>query len=154
MAEPHEHTEHRAPAGRGWLKWLLGLLIGAAVVAYVVKQLPGQAYPTDLSRIGAGTATLVLARDIGFVGGAEVMELMNELRPSYSGRMEFLATNLKLEAGAAFAAEHGMRDGSVVMFDAQGRRRGVLHMPPTADSLRAAIDQVLAAQDGAAPQAR
>ena len=146
MAESKDMSVNSAPTGRAWLKWLLGLLIGGAAAFYIVQQLPGQGYPTDLSRVGAGTPTLVLARDGGFIGGAEVMELMNDMRADYTSRMDFLVTNLKLQEGANFAAQHGARDGSVMFFDSEGRRRGVMHMPPNAATLRAAIDKVLAAE--------
>ena len=62
------------------MKWPLILLSIVAVALLLWQALPGAAYPTDLSRVGAGRPTLVLAQDNNYVGGAEVMELMNGIR--------------------------------------------------------------------------
>jgi hypothetical protein len=129
----------RTPA-RTWLRWLLGLAAAAAMSVYVWQQLPGAAYPTDLTRVGAGTPTLVLMHDLGFVAGGEVMERMNHLRADYAGRVDFLVANLKTPTGAAFAQRHGVRDGTVLLFSADGRPTGVLHQPDSAQ-LRSALDK-------------
>ena len=128
--------------GRAWLRWLLGLTAAAVTAVYVWQQLPGAAYPTDLTRVGAGTPTLVLTHDNGFVAGGEVMERMNHLRADYAGRVDFLVANLKMPDGAAFAKRHGVWDGTVLLFSADGRPAGVLHQPDTAQ-LRQALDQAI-----------
>jgi hypothetical protein len=131
----------RSPVSRG-LRWLLGLLIGSAVAFYIWQQLPGAGYPTDMTRVGAGVPTLVLAHDSGYVGGSEVMERMNGLRADYAGRVDFLVAHLRMADGAAFAQRHGARDGTVLLFSADGRKVGVLHLP-NVDELRQALDHTL-----------
>lgn len=126
--------------GRRALRWLLGLAAAAATTFFVWQQLPGAAYPTDLTRVGAGTPTLVLTYDNGYLAGGEVMHRMNDLRADYSGRVEFLVANVKIPAGAAFAQRHGVRDGAVLLFNADGRPAGVLFQPDSAE-LRFALDQ-------------
>ena len=74
-------------AGNSWLRRLLILLAMVAVGGDIWQQLPGAGYPTDLTRVGAGTPTLVLAHDNSYLGGAAVMELMNDLRGDYAGRV-------------------------------------------------------------------
>jgi hypothetical protein len=127
--------------GRRWLRWLLSLLAAVAVGFYIWQQLPGAAYPTDLTRVGTGTPTLVLAHDSGYVGGAEVMEHLNDLRALYAGRVDFLVAHLQMPDGAAFAKRHGAQDGTVLLFGADGRSLGALHLPSSAE-LRRALDQV------------
>jgi len=135
------HTsEARTVPGRVWLRWLLGLTAAAAVSLYVWQQLPGAAYPTDLTRVGAGTPTLVLMHDLGYIAGGEVMERMNHLRADYAGRVDFLVANLKTPTGAAFGERYGVRDGTVLLFTADGGPAGVLHQPDSAQ-LRLALDQ-------------
>jgi len=134
-------TPEASPAPRrAWLRWLLGLTAAAAAALYIWQQLPGAGYPTDLTRVGAGTPTLVLTHDNGFVAGGEVMERMNHLRADYAGRVDFLVANVKVPLGAAFAQRHGVRDGTVLLFSADGRPAGVLHQPDSAQ-LRRALDQ-------------
>ena len=96
-----------------WAKTLLTLAIMIVVGALIISQLPRGAFPTDLSRIGQGTPALVVARDINFLAGAEVMDLLNSIRPEYHDRVEFLAAHLGHPDGQAFARRHDMRDGTV-----------------------------------------
>jgi thioredoxin-like negative regulator of GroEL len=132
------------PAAASWprrLKLPLILLALAGVAALLWQALPRGAYPTDLSRIGVGQPVLVLAHDAHYVGGAEVMELLNGIRGDYQGRVDFLVANLALQDAQVFAARHGARDATVLLFAADGRRVGVLQQPQSADELRRALAQ-------------
>ena len=122
-----------------WFKWPLILLAFAAVAGLLWQALPGAAYPTDLSRIGAGRPTLVLAHDSNYAGGAEVMELMNGIRGEYAGRVDFLVAHLAMADAQAFAGRHGAHDGTVLLFAGDGRRVGMLQQPQSADELRRAL---------------
>jgi len=132
-------------AANRWLRWPLGLLASAAVLFYIWQQLPGAGYPTDLTRVGAGVPTLVLAHDSGYVGGSEVMERMNNLRADYAGRVDFLVARLQMADGAAFADRHDVGDGAVLLFTADGRKLGTLYLPDT-EQLRGALDQASGGQ--------
>jgi hypothetical protein len=128
---------------RRWLKWPLILLALAGVAAFLWQALPRGAYPTDLSRVGAGRPVLVLAHDTNYVGSATVMELMNGIRGDYAERVDFLVAHLAMADAQAFAERHAARDGTVLLFAADGRRVGVLHLPQSAsaDELRRALAQ-------------
>jgi hypothetical protein len=118
----------------------VGVVVGA--LALLVSQLPRGAFSTDLSGIGQGTPALVVARDKNYLAGAEVMDLVNTIRPEYEGRVAFLAAHLGHPDGQAFARRHDMEDAVVVIFDADGSPTGRLIIPQTADELRAALDVV------------
>jgi len=137
----NETTDPSAGRGPRWLKWPLILLALASVGALLWQALPGGAYPTDLSRIGAGRPVLVLAHDTNYVGGAEVMELMNGIRADYAARVDFLVAHLAMADAQAFAARHEASDGTVLLFAADGRRVGMLYQPQSADELRRALAQ-------------
>jgi len=124
-----------------WIKWLLILLLLTSASAFIWQQLPGAGYSTDLTRVGAGQPTLVLAQHGHYVGGAEVMELMNSIRSEYIGRVEFLVANLQMPDGRAFAERHAAGDGTVMLFDRDGRRLGLLHQPTSSAQLRGALAQ-------------
>jgi hypothetical protein len=110
-----------------WSKPALSLLFVAIVASLIWSQLPGAAYPTDLSRIGAGRPALVLAHDANHVGGMEVMELMNAVRPDYAERVEFLVAHLGMADGRAFAERHAAADGTVLLFATDGRHLETMH---------------------------
>jgi len=132
LAQPFGHPQR-------WIKRSLILLAIVAVGALLWQQLPGAAYPTDLTRVGAGRATLVLIHDNRYVGGAEVMELMNGIRADYAVRVDFLVASVALPDAQAFAEHHAARDGTVLLFAGDGRRVGVLHTPRNSDELRHAL---------------
>jgi len=134
----NETTDPSASRGPRWLRWSLILLALASVGALLWQALPGGAYPTDLSRVGAGRPVLVLAHDTNYVGGAEVM---NGIRADYAGRVDFLVAHLSMADAQAFAARHEASDGTVLLFAGDGRRVGVLYQPQSADELRSALAQ-------------
>ena len=121
------------------MKWPLILLSIVAVALLLWQALPGGAYPTDLSRVGAGRPTLVLAQNNNYVGGAEVMELMNGIRGEYAERVDFLVAHLGMADAQVFAGRHGARDGTVLLFSGDGRCVGMLQQPQSADELRRAL---------------
>jgi hypothetical protein len=120
----------------GWGKVLITLAVIFGAGALIFTQLPRGAFPTDLSRIGQGSPALVVARDINFVAGAEVMDLLNTVRPEYSDRVEFLAVNLGNPQGQGFARQHRMRDGTVVLFSGDGTRISAIDVPRTQGEVR------------------
>jgi hypothetical protein len=123
----------------GWAKALITLAVIIGAGALIFTQLPRGAFPTDLSRVGQGTPALVVARDINFLAGAEVMDLLSTIRPEYGDRVQFLAAHLGHPDGQAFARRHDMRDGTVVLFSADGSRLATLRAPETAAEIRRAL---------------
>ncbi len=118
--------------------------LAVAVGSFLWNQLPDGSYPTDLSRIGQGQPALVLAIDSNYSGGASVMELLNTVRHDFAGSVQFLVASMALPNGQNFARQHQVGDGSVLLFDAQGRRVAVIHGPRTPDELRQVLRQALA----------
>jgi hypothetical protein len=131
----------RAAAGmsRG-VKGLITIAVIVAATAVIFTQLPKGALPTDLSRIGQGVPALVVARDINYVAGGEVMDLMAAMRPHYGDRLEFLVAHLGRPEGQDFARRYSARDGTVVLFAADGSRLTSLHAPQTEAEIRRALE--------------
>ncbi len=127
----------------GWIKFLITLLIIGGVGSFIWSQLPSGAYPTDLSRIGTGQPALVLAFDMNYGGGMAVMELMNEIRGEYTGKVDFLVAHLGMADGQAFANKHGASDGTIMLFTANGTPSGKLYHPQSVDALRQALNNAL-----------
>jgi hypothetical protein len=137
--------DDKTKSGSGKPRWPRALITVAVVVgalALLFTQLPRGAFSTDLSRIGQGTPALVVARDSNYLAGAEVMDLINIIRPEYEGRVEFLAAHLGHPDGQDFARRHDMEDAVVVVFGADGSPAARLVIPQTAEELRAALDVV------------
>ena len=124
-----------------WRKRLLTLAFIAGVGSFIWGQLPDGGYPTDLTKIGTGRPALVLAHDSNYAGGIAVMSLMNEIRHDYAERVDFLIAHLGMADGQEFARHHGVRDGVVVLFAADGQRVGILEQPQNIEALRGALRQ-------------
>lgn len=133
-------SNNRPTAWSRWSKLMITLLVVASVGSVVWSQLPRGAYPTDLSRIGAGRPALVLAHDANYASGMAVMELMNAIRDDYAGQVEFLVAHLGMAEGQAFASLHAARDGTVLLFAGDGTRVSILNQPQTVGELRRALD--------------
>jgi hypothetical protein len=127
----------------GWTRFLITLLIIAGVGGFVWTQLPSGSYPTDVSRVGSGQPTLVLAYDMNYGGGMAVMELLNEIRADYAGKVDFLVAHLGMADGQAFANKHGASDGTVMLFTGDGTPGGKLYHPESVDALHQALNNVL-----------
>lgn len=139
--EQQQQPQPAESAGSPWRRRLIttGLIVGIGTLVW--SQLPKGSYPTDLSRIGQGQAALVLTMDSNYLAGATVMGLLDELRHDFADSVQFLVASMALQDGQAFAQRHQTVDGSVVLFDAQGRRVAVLHSPQTQDEVRKALRQ-------------
>lgn len=119
---------------------LITIAIIIAATALIYTQLPKGALSTDLSRIGQGAPALVVARDINYVAGGEVMDLMVAMRPHYGDRLEFRVAHLGRPEGQDFARRYSARDGTVVLFAADGSRLTSLHAPQTEAEIRGALE--------------
>lgn len=131
-----------------WGKGLIYLFIIGAVGALIWSQLPRGAYPTDLTRVGAGRPALVLAYDINTMGGMETMEQLDILRGDYADRVEFLVASLGMADGQDFARRYGAVNGSVMLFSGAGSHVRTIHLPLNSDMLRLALEEIAAGQPG------
>lgn len=137
---PPSHPHPVSP----WRRRLIATAIVVASAVLIWSQLPKGSYPTDLSRIGQGQAALVLAMDSNYLAGASVMHLLNDVRHDFAESVQFLVASMALPDGQAFAQQHGVNDGMLVLFDAQGRRLAVLPPPQSEAELRQALRSAFA----------
>jgi hypothetical protein len=141
---PTPADPNRVQAARpGWRRRLLLTLGVFAAGAFIWSQLPSGSYSTDLSGIGKGRPAVVLTQDPGYVGGAEVMELLNAIRADYEPRVAFKIAHLAYADAQDFARRHGADDGTVLLFAADGSQVGVLHQPRSTEVLRQALDKAV-----------
>ncbi|AHF00030.1 hypothetical protein [Thioalkalivibrio paradoxus] len=132
-----------APGIPGWAKVLITVVVLVGAAALIFTQLPRGAFSTDLSLIGQGKPVAVVARDISFVAGGEVMDLMNTVRHEYVDRMEFLVAHLGRPEGQAFARNYDAADGTLVVFSADGTPVTSVRAPRTDAELRRALDSAI-----------
>lgn len=127
------------------IKWAVGglFLLFAAAAA---MNLP-RGYSDDLSRIGKGTAAVVLIRDKNAVQSFDLLNALDGVRGQYSGKVEFLLTDFNTEQGKAFIEANNAAKATLVLLDADGNFVKILRAPQTAASLA----QEIAASFGVNP---
>lgn len=133
-------SRKKVPRLPRWIRPVTAILL-AGFLIFVWSRLPSGAYPTDLTRVGAGRPVLVLALDSNSTRGVAVMDLMNLIRGDYAERVDFVVANLGLADGQDFARRYAAVDGTVVLFAADGRVAAVLQQTKSVEDLRQALDQ-------------
>jgi hypothetical protein len=122
----------------------LVVLICLAVIGAVLWQLlPKASFSSDISQVGQGKPALVMLREVHVMGGELVMDQMQAVYPEFENDMVFLVVHTGHPDGQLFASTHNIRDGSLVLFDAQGRPLGVSGRPDNINELRQFIRQNL-----------
>jgi hypothetical protein len=117
------------------------VLVGGALVALL--QL-GRPIHTDLSVVGQGRPTLVLAYENFSPAGVDALERLRAVRPDYEDRIEFVVADLGTPDGRAFAIRHNLRDGTAVFLAPNGQPVRVTGIPADERALRQQLDLKLA----------
>jgi hypothetical protein len=120
---------------------ILALTVLIGTVMWLL--LPKGSFSNDLSRVGQGIPALVMLREVHVMGGDLVMEQMLHIHPEFQDSVEFLVVHTGPPDGQAFAANHNISDGSLVLFDANGEVLGRSARPESADALRQFITELL-----------
>jgi len=131
------------PAGSRWIRTLVISASSVLVVAVLWLLLPKGSFSNDLSRVGQGQPALVMLREVHVMGGDLVMEQMLHIHPEFENSVEFLVVQTGHPDGQAFALEHNLSDGSLVLFAADGEVLGRSPRPASPDALRRFITDLL-----------
>jgi hypothetical protein len=129
--------------GNPWIRPLVILASTVLIGAVLWLLLPKGSFSNDLTRVGQGQPALVMLREVHVMGGDRVMEQMLLIQAEFQDSVEFLVVHTGDPDGEAFAAEHNISDGSLVLFDAEGQVLGRSARPESADALRQFITELL-----------
>ncbi len=129
--------------GNPWIRPLVILASTVLIGAVLWLLLPKGSFSNDLTRVGQGQPALVMLREVHVMGGDRVMEQMLLIQAEFQDSVEFLVVHTGHPDGEAFAAEHNISDGSLVLFDAEGQVLGRSARPESADALRQFITELL-----------
>jgi len=129
--------------GNPWIRTLIILTSTVLIGSVLWLLLPKGSFSNDLTRVGQGQPALVMLREVHVMGGDLVMEQMLHIHPEFQDSVEFLVVHTGHPDGQAFAADHNISDGSLVLFDAEGQVLGRSARPDSADALRQFITEHL-----------
>ena len=130
---------NRTQTGSALRTTLITIAATIAVLAFLITRLP-QGFSDDLSRIGRGANIAVLVHNKSTVRSQNLMSLLNQVRPDYAGKVEWLVADIDTESGKAFVREQQVKDSILVFFGPDGMRRGVLEGAVDENGLRMALD--------------
>ncbi len=118
-----------------------GVLVAAVVGGggwYLVRDVSATVQEQDLSQIGNGIPTVVQIHDPQC---PRCVALQRETRKALAdfedGELQFLVANIRVSEGKRLAATHGVGHVTLLLFDAEGRKRDVLTGPNTSEYLKA-----------------
>ncbi|MEM7547389.1 MAG: twin-arginine translocation signal domain-containing protein [Pseudomonadota bacterium] len=98
----------------------------------------------DLTRIGNGTPTVVQIHDPQCPICASLQREARIAMDEFSvDQLQYVVADIKMTKGRDFAAAHGVGHVTLLLFDGDGQRRGVLQGVRQSDELKRAFDQLV-----------
>lgn len=121
----------------------LAVIAGICGLLFVMYMMLPKGFKDDLTLIGQGAVTVVLTHDKNLLDSVQTMELLNEVRAEYEGRVEFLAVDVATPVGQGFVREQRVGVVNLVIFGPDGARREVVDTRLSEQQLRSVLDAVL-----------
>jgi len=115
----------------------------AILITLAVLFLPS-GFSNDISKIGQGSKVVVFAYNNGTTNSMSMMNSMEQIRSSYSGRLEFLAVSVSAPIGKKFLKDYNVEQSTLVLFNADGSISSTLHATPETElTLKESLDKFL-----------
>jgi len=116
------------------------LVLVAVVVALTITPKP---MSSDLSQIGQGMPSVVLAYENFSPTGGEALTRLKQIRPDYESQLNFIVADLGTPQGRAFANRYQLRDGQAVLVGGDGQPIALAELAQSEQALRRQLDRVL-----------
>lgn len=121
--------------------------VALAAASYIFLSSGGKPISTDLSTIGQGRPTLVLAYENYSPTGGDALNQLRKVRSDFDSRLDFAVADLGTPQGRAFADEHQLFDGLAVFLANDGQPLGTTRIAADEQALRNMLELKLAATD-------
>ena len=130
-AKPQQSNAAKAKSRRAFIQYGIA---GAAVLGlggyFGVTSLQASICEADLTKLGKGTPTIVQIHDPTCpVCNALQKEARKAIKNMDGSKPEFLVANIKTLEGSTFAADHGVPNITLLLFDAKGEVQQILRGP-------------------------
>ena len=128
------------------LKRLTGwfAVVMAVIGILIASQYFFQPISSDLSTIGQGQPSLVLAYENFSPDSGAMLNQLNRIRKDYQDVMNFAVADLGTPQGQAFARKHNISNGAAVFLSAEGKPLRVSVLTSDEQSLRKLLEEKLA----------
>lgn len=122
---------------------ILGGFVALVALAYVFTMSAGKPITTDLSVVGNGRPSLVLAYENYSPVGGEALNRLREIRAEFDADLNFVIADLGTAEGAAFANRLQLIDGLAVYITAEGEPKEWTTIPAEQPALRGLLQVLL-----------
>ncbi|MFV1982310.1 MAG: hypothetical protein ACC657_02130 [Thiohalomonadales bacterium] len=119
---------------------LITLASLAILITLAILFLPS-GFSNDVSKIGNGTKVAVFAFNNGTTDSMDMMNLMEQVRSSYSDQIEFLAVSISAPIGQKFLKDYNVEQSTLVLFRADGSIVDTLYATNNEMVLRQTLDR-------------
>lgn len=123
--------------------WALSGVAALILAVYGLTVLLVKPVSMDLSLIGQGKPSLVLAYENFSPTGGVALEVLREVRGDYDDRVQFIVADLGTPEGLGFARHHRLIDGRAMLLDSQGAPVGAWMLAENATSVSERLDKLL-----------
>ncbi|MDJ0880336.1 MAG: hypothetical protein QNJ56_01700 [Gammaproteobacteria bacterium] len=122
--------------------WLV--LIVVVIAALFAGQYFLQPLSSDLSSVGQGQPSLVLAYENFHPESGAMLNQLSRIKSDYMDQMNFAVADLGTPEGKAFARKYGIDNGSAVFLSADGEPLRVSFLTSDEQALRQLLNEKLA----------
>jgi hypothetical protein len=125
------------------LVWIFAGIGAFFALTYVFILFQVKPVSMDLSLVGQGKPSLVLAYENFSPTGGAALEQLRKVRGDYESRLVFIVADLGTPQGRQFALQHGLVDGQAVLLNGQESPLAAFTIPNETAALRARLDKEL-----------
>ena len=118
-------------------------IVAAVIGVFLASQYFVQPMSSDLSAIGQGQPSLVLAYENYSPESGAVLNQLNRIKKDYQGTMNFAVADLGTPQGQAFARQHNLSNGAAVFLSAEGKPLRVTFPTSDEQALRKLLNEYL-----------
>ena len=118
-------------------------LVALAAAGYLFISSGGKPISTDLSTIGQGKPTLVLAYENYSPTGGDALNRLRKVRSDFDTRLDFAVADIGTPLGRAFADKYRLFDGLAVFLTKNGQANGTTRIATDERELREYIESML-----------
>ena len=126
-------------AGSALRSGLMTIAVIVVLLGIAVYMLP-KGFNDDLAMIGRGSNVVVLIQNKGAQQSMDLVNLLNDVRDDYEGKVTFLIADSDTPEGKAFAQQQQLDSSVLVFFAPDGTRLNVIDNKTDERGLRTALD--------------
>lgn len=121
---------------------LITLATFTVLIILAILFLPS-GFSNDISKIGNGTKLAVFAYNNGTTPSMSMMNLMEQIRSSYSNKIEFLVVSITAPTGKKFLKDYNIKESTLVLFNGDGSIARTLFATGDEILLRKTLDEFI-----------